>query len=67
MTNPKFLNYYNQELIYMRESAAEFGNMHPKIAKRFGMTGTTIDDPYVDRLIEAFSFVSARMRIQLDA
>ena len=67
MIDPKFLEYYNQELIYMRESAGEFSNTHPKIAKRFGMTGTTIDDPYVERLIEAFSFVSARMRIKLDA
>lgn len=64
---PELLDYYNEELVYMRELAAEFAQMHPKIARRLGMQGITVADPYVERLIEAFSFVSARMRIKLDA
>ena len=64
---PELLDYYNEELVYMRELAAEFASMHPKIARRLGMHGITVADPYVERLIEAFSFVSARMRIKLDA
>ena len=67
MIDPQLLEYYNQELVYMRESAAEFGDMHPKIAKRLGMNGTEVADPYVERLIEGFCFMSARMRIKLDA
>lgn len=65
--DPELLDYYNEELVYMRELAAEFASMHPKIARRLGMQGITVADPYVERLIEAFSFVSARMRIKLDA
>lgn len=64
---PQLLDYYNQELTYMREMASEFAAMHPKIAARLGMHGVEVADPYVERLIEAFSFVSARMRIKLDA
>lgn len=64
---PDLLDYYNEELVYMRELAAEFAAMHPKIASRLGMQGINVADPYVERLIEAFSFVSARMRIKLDA
>ena len=51
----------------MREMAGEFATSHPKIARRLGMHGTEVDDPYVERLIESFSFLSARMQIKLDA
>jgi len=65
--DPQLLDYYNKELIYMREASAEFAAAHPKIARRLGMHGVEVDDPYVERLIESFSFLSARMQIKLDA
>ena len=65
--DPQLLDYYNKELVYMREMAGEFATSHPKIARRLGMHGTEVDDPYVERLIESFSFLSARMQIKLDA
>lgn len=65
--DPRMLEAYNHELGYMREAAAEFAAAHPKIAHRLGMQGIEVADPYVERLIEAFSFLSARMRIKLDA
>lgn len=65
--DPLLLDYYNRELIYMREMASEFAASHPKIARRLGMQGIEVADPYVERLIESFSFMSARMQIKLDA
>jgi hypothetical protein len=65
--DPQLLDYYNKELVYMREMAGEFAASHPKIARRLGMHGIEVADPYVERLIEAFSFMSARMQIKLDA
>lgn len=65
--DPQLLDYYNQELTYMREAASEFAVLHPKVARRLGMQGVEIADPYVERLIESFSFMSARMQIKLDA
>lgn len=65
--DPHLLDYFNQELTYMRESASEFAELHPKIARRLGLHGVEVADPYVERLIEAFCFMSARMRIKLDA
>lgn len=65
--DPDLLDYYNKELVYMRDAAAEFAASHPKIARRLGMHGVEVDDPYVERLIESFSFLSARMQIKLDA
>lgn len=63
----KFLDYYNKELTFMREMAQEFADKHPKIAGRLGMHGIEVADPYVERLIESFCFLSARTQIKLDA
>ncbi|TBL68520.1 type VI secretion system baseplate subunit TssF [Hafnia alvei] len=62
-----FLDYYNRELTFIRETAQEFAVRHPKIAGRLGMNGIEVADPYVERLIEAFCFLSARTQIKLDA
>ncbi|MCX8958677.1 type VI secretion system baseplate subunit TssF [Erwinia psidii] len=63
----KFLDYYNRELIFMKEMSREFAEKHPKIAARLGMHGIEVADPYAERLIEAFCFLSARTQIKLDA
>ncbi|MGA7777853.1 MAG: type VI secretion system baseplate subunit TssF [Paraburkholderia sp.] len=65
--DPRLLEYYNEELIYLRESAGEFAQAHPKIARRLGLQAGEMVDPYVERLIESFCFMAARMRIKLDA
>jgi len=65
--HPHLLRYFNEELLYMREATGDFAQMHPKIARRLGLQGQDIADPYVERLIESFSYMSARMRIKLDA
>jgi type VI secretion system protein ImpG len=61
------LRYYNQELAYMREMGAEFAAAFPKIAARLALDATEVADPYVERLLEGFSFLSARVRLKLDA
>lgn len=63
--DPRLLEYYNRELSYLRETGAEFATLHPKIAARLGMQRTDIADPYVERMIEAFSFLSARTQLKL--
>ncbi|KVC44722.1 type VI secretion system baseplate subunit TssF [Burkholderia diffusa] len=65
--DPRLLDYYNQELVYMRELATEFAHIHPKIARRLGMQAGDVADPYVERLIESFCFMAARMQLKLDA
>src|SRR5690348_18143003 len=45
------------------EFAAEF----PKIAGRLGLDGFECADPYVERLIEGFAFLAARVRLKVDA
>lgn len=65
--DPRLLECYTSELLYMRELAGEFAQAHPKIARRLGMQAGEIGDPYVERLIESFCFISARMQLRLDA
>jgi type VI secretion system protein ImpG len=65
--DPRLLTLYEQELRYFRESSSEFARAFPKIANRLGIEGQEVADPYVERLIEATAFLSARVGLKLDA
>ncbi len=65
--NPRLLELYNQELQFVREMGAEFAQAYPRIASRLGMEGLQCADPYVERLIESFAFLAARVQLKLDA
>ncbi len=65
--NPALLKYYNQELQHLREVGGEFAEAFPKIAGRLGLQSFECADPYVERLLEGFSFLAARVQMKLDA
>lgn len=65
--DPRLLDLYEEELRYFRESSGEFARAYPKIARRLGLDGPEVADPYVERLIEASAFLSARVKLKLDA
>lgn len=65
--DPRLLQYYERELQYVREMGAEFARDYPKIAGRLGMEGLECADPYVERLLEAFAFLAARVQLKIDA
>jgi len=65
--DPKLLDYYNNELTYLRALSGEFAQAHPKVARRLGMQSGEVADPYVERMIEAFCFMAARVQLKLDA
>lgn len=65
--DPRLLTLYEQELRYFRESTGEFARAFPKIAARLGVDGQEVADPYVERLIEATAFLSARVHLKVDA
>ncbi|MGO9601376.1 MAG: type VI secretion system baseplate subunit TssF [Isosphaeraceae bacterium] len=61
------LDYYNRELTFIRRLGAEFAAANPKIAKRLRLsTDGAADDPHVERLIEAFAYLTARIRTKLE-
>ena len=65
--NPHLLRYYNRELQHVREMGGEFAREYPKIAGRLGLEGFECADPYVERLLEGFAFLAARVQLKLDA
>ena len=65
--NPRLLRLYSQELQQLREAGAAFAAEFPKIAGRLGMDGVDCADPYVERLLEGFSFLAARVQLKIDA
>lgn len=62
----KFLNYYNIELQHLRESSGNFSRENPKIAARLGLDRFNCEDPYIERLLEGFAFLAARVHLKLD-
>jgi type VI secretion system protein ImpG len=65
--DPRLLDYYNRELQFAREMGAEFAQAYPRIAARLGLEGLECADPYVERLLEGFAFLAARVQLKLDA
>src|ERR1017187_7353486 len=66
----RLLELYNTELRHLRETAAEFGRDFPKIAGRLSLdldAKEVCPDPYVERLLEGFAFLAARVHLKLDA
>jgi type VI secretion system protein ImpG len=60
------LLYYEDELRFLRQMGAEFGHKYPKIANRLILEPDKCEDPHVERIIEAFAFLSARVHLKLD-
>ena len=65
--DPRLLKYYNHELQHIREMAGEFALEYPKIAGRLGLDSFECADPYVERLLEGFAYLSARVQLKVDA
>jgi type VI secretion system protein ImpG len=60
------LTYYERELAFLRQIGAEFATKYPKIASRLLLEADKSEDPHVERLIQAFAFLSARVHHKLD-
>ena len=62
----ELLQYYERELTYLRRLGAEFGRRYPKVASGLLLEPTRSDDPNVERLLEGFAFLAARVHLKLD-
>jgi len=66
MKRDDLLVYYERELRFIRRMAAEFGEKYPEVAARLLIEPTKCEDPHIERLIEAFSMLTARIHLRLD-
>jgi type VI secretion system protein ImpG len=60
------LLYYENELTYLRKLGAEFALRYPKVASRLQLEASKTEDPHVERLLEGFAFLAARIHRRLD-
>jgi type VI secretion system protein ImpG len=63
----ELLQYYERELTYLRRLGAEFGREYPRVAAGLQLEPTRSDDPHVERLLEGFAFLAARVHLRLDS
>lgn len=58
--------YYEQELILLRQRAAEFAQRFPGPAARLQIVGATCGDPHVERLLQGTALLTARVHKSLE-
>ena len=64
--NNNFLNYFHDELNYLKESGDKFSKAYPKIAQHLKLNTQGSDDPQVALLLESFAFMNARIQEKLN-
>lgn len=57
----ELLPYYEKQLQEFGQQSRDFALKYPKIAQRLSLNQEQIDDPHIERLIQAFSLVAARI------
>ncbi|MFN7945849.1 MAG: type VI secretion system baseplate subunit TssF [Blastocatellia bacterium] len=62
----ELLEYYERELVFLRQMGAEFARKYPRIAARLQLEPDKCEDPHVERLIEAFAFLAGRVHLKLN-
>ena len=60
------LPYYERELAWLRSYGREFAGQYPKIASRLLLSSDGSQDPHVERLIESFALLSARVSKKIE-
>ena len=60
------LLYYERELTYLRKLGGEFAQQYPKVAARLQLEAGKCEDPHVERMLEGFAFLTARVQRRLD-
>jgi type VI secretion system protein ImpG len=63
----RLLSYYDRELAHLRELGGEFARDFPAVASELGLGPSACADPHVERLLEGFAFLTARVQLQIDA
>lgn len=62
----ELLHYYERELTFLRRMGADFAQRYPKVASRLMLEANKCEDPHVERMIEAFAFLAARVHLKID-
>jgi len=66
MIDPQLKEYYEEELRFIRRLGAGFAKQHEEIADGLRLEHNRCDDPHVERLLEGFAFLAARVHRRID-
>ena len=66
MIDPQLKEYYEEELRFLRRLGAGFAKQHEEIAEGLRLEPNRCDDPHVERLLEGFAFLAARVHRRID-
>lgn len=61
------IEYYKTELTCLRRMGTEFARNYPKVAGRLELVDEQSTDPHVERLIESFAFLAARIQYNIES
>jgi type VI secretion system protein ImpG len=62
----ELLLYYERELTFLRQLGTQFAGKYPKIASRLNLEPDKCEDPHIERLLESFAFLAARVHLKID-
>jgi type VI secretion system protein ImpG len=65
--DPRLLKHYESELAFIKDMGQEFAAEFPKIAQRLDLGSTEVTDPYIERLLEGFAFLTARIQLKMES
>ena len=60
------LPFYERELAFMRQHSRQFAERYPKLAAQLLLSGEGCDDPHVERMIQSFALLTARVSKKLE-
>ena len=60
------LPYYERELAFLRSHSREFSERYPKLAGQLLLSGDGCEDPHVERMIESFALMTARVSKRIE-
>lgn len=62
----ELLPHYERELAFLREDAKSFAARYPKVAGRLQLASGVAEDPHVERLVQSYALLAARVHKRLD-
>jgi len=66
MRDQRLLDYYERELTFLRHLGSEFADTYGAIASRLRIEPNRTEDPHVERLLQGFAFLAARIHLKVD-
>ncbi len=66
MRDQRLLDYYERELTFLRQLGSEFADSYGAVASRLRIEPNRTEDPHVERLLQGFAFLAARIHLKVD-